>query len=292
MKTRIITGIVMSLILIPIVLLGNWFMVACAALLSYIGTYELIKMHCAKSKLSISDQYIIPLFASMIVILGGFMMLTKYVTLSHLFIALLGIFTLFLIFSIFSNNHKLTDFMLFFGFVLYGGLGVFMAINSRFITMINGEVVNYLGLVLILYLAISTMFTDIGAYAFGLMFGKHKLCPNISPNKTIEGAIGGTLFGTTCGTIFLIIFENVLNFNLLGIDNNVLNIVLVALLSLSISIVGQIGDLIASKLKREYDIKDYGFIFPGHGGVMDRFDSLIISGTFFFLVLSLLGVII
>ena len=292
MKTRIITGIVMAIVLIPIVLLGNWFMVACSALLSYIGTYELIKMHCAKSKLSIVDQYVVPLASSVIVILGGFMMLTNYVTLSHLFISLLGMFTIFLIASLFSNNHKLTDFMLFFGFVLYGGLGVFMAINSRFITMINGETVNYLGLVLILYLAISTMFTDIGAYAIGMLFGKHKLCPNISPNKTIEGAIGGTIIATTCGTIFLLVFENILSFNLLGVDNNILNIVFVALLSLSISIVSQMGDLIASKLKREYDIKDYGFIFPGHGGVMDRFDSLIISGTFFFLVLSLLGVVI
>ena len=54
---------------------------------------------------------------------------------------------------------------------------------------------------------------------------------------------------------------------------------------------GQIGDLVASKLKRSYEIKDYGFIFPGHGGVMDRFDSLIVTGTFFFIVLSFIGVI-
>lgn len=291
MKQRIITGVVMALVLIPILLLGSWFMVACAGLLAYIGTYELIKMHCEKGKLSNIDQYIIPLASTFIVTLGGFVMLTDYVNLSHMFLALLSILFIVMIFSLITKNHKTSDFMIFYSFILYGGLGVFLAVSSRFISVINGVVVDYVGLVLLGYLAISTMTTDIGAYMFGSLFGKHKLCPTISPKKTIEGAIGGSITGTILGTLFLVIFENILNFNLLGINNNLLNILAITLLSLIITIVGQIGDLIASKLKREYGIKDYGFIFPGHGGVMDRFDSLIVTGTFFFIVLSFIGVI-
>lgn len=291
MKQRIITGIVMAIVLIPIVLLGDWFMVACASLLAYIGTYELIKMHCERGKLSNIDQYIVPLASTIIVILGGFVMLTDYITLSHMFLALLGILFIFMIFSLITVNHKTSDFMIFFSFVLYGGLGVFMAVSSRFISSINGVEVDYLGLVLLLYLAISTMCTDIGAYAFGMLFGKHKLCPTISPKKTIEGAIGGSITGCVLGSIFLIVLQNVFGFNLLAIEDKTLNIIAIIGLSLSITIIGQIGDLIASKLKREYNIKDYGFIFPGHGGVMDRFDSLILTGTFFFIVLAIIGVI-
>ena len=291
MKQRIITGIVMAIVLIPILLLGNWFMVACASILAYIGTYELIKMHCEKGKLSNIDQYIIPLASTLIVVLGGFVMLTDYITLSHMFLALLAILFIFMIFSLITQNHKTSDFMIFFSFVLYGGLGVFLAVSSRFISSINGVTIDYLGLVLIGYLAICTMCTDIGAYAFGLILGKHKLCPTISPKKTIEGAIGGSITGCALGSIFLICFQNILGFNLLGINNNILNIFAIIGMSLVITIVGQIGDLIASKLKREYGIKDYGFIFPGHGGVMDRFDSLILTGTFFFILLSFIGVI-
>ena len=288
MKQRIITGIVMALILIPILLLGSWFMVACAALLAYIGTYELIKMHCEKGKLSNIDQYIIPLASTFIVVLGGFVMLTDFVNLKHMFLALLSILFIVMIFSLITKNHKTSDFMIFYSFILYGGLGIFLAVSSRFVTEINGDVVSFVGLILLGYLAICTMTTDIGAYMFGSLLGKHKLCPTISPKKTIEGAIGGSITGTILGTIFLLLFESILNFNLLGIENALLNCASIFGLSLAITIIGQMGDLIASKLKREYGIKDYGFIFPGHGGVMDRFDSLIFSGSLFFVIMQII----
>ncbi len=141
------------------------------------------------------------------------------------------------------------------------------------------------------YVLLTTVFTDMGAYNFGLLLGKHKLCPTISPKKTIEGAVGGSITGTIVGTLFLSIASSQMGFNLLKIENAVLNIVVITLISLVITIFAQFGDLVASKLKREYEIKDYGFIFPGHGGVMDRFDSLIITGSIFVIVLIILGVI-
>lgn len=105
--------------------------------------------------------------------------------------------------------------------------------------------------------------TDTFAYIAGNLFGRHKLCPKISPKKTIEGSIGGIL-----GSIVLTILYSIY----IGIDISWHLI----LLSIIVSIMSQLGDLAASKIKRMAGIKDYGFIMPGHGGVLDRFDSIII----------------
>lgn len=106
--------------------------------------------------------------------------------------------------------------------------------------------------------------TDTFAYIVGNLFGKKKLCPKLSPNKTIEGSIGGVL-----GNILLtIIFSKY--FHLIPLWK-------IILLSIISSIMAQIGDLTASKIKRITGIKDYGYIMPGHGGILDRFDSIIFT---------------
>lgn len=292
MKKRVITGIVMGVVLIPIIWLGGWFMAALATILAYIATYELTKMHCEKREIGKKYKYIIPFFSVLVVMLGCFsVLLPQYFDTTDLTFSLLSIFILFLVVSLFNKELKTTDLFLFFGFILYGGLGIFLAIRSRFITEVNGFSNKYVGLILMGYVLLTTVFTDMGAYNFGLLLGKHKLCPTISPKKTIEGAIGGSITGTIVGTLFLSIASSQMGFNLLKIENAVLNIVVITLISLVITIFAQFGDLVASKLKREYEIKDYGFIFPGHGGVMDRFDSLIITGSIFVIVLIILGVI-
>jgi phosphatidate cytidylyltransferase len=109
--------------------------------------------------------------------------------------------------------------------------------------------------------------TDVGAYCVGSLIGKHKLLPKVSPKKSIEGAVGGTVFAIL---LFLLygfavskFTELTPNYLLLGIEGAVL------------SVISQIGDLIASLIKREYGVKDYGKILPGHGGIMDRFDSIL-----------------
>ncbi|WP_353095274.1 phosphatidate cytidylyltransferase [Tissierella praeacuta] len=116
--------------------------------------------------------------------------------------------------------------------------------------------------------------TDTFAYVAGNLFGKRKLCPKISPKKTIEGSIGG-IFGTA---ILLIIYS--LYFNLEPIWK-------IILLSIVCSIIAQLGDLVASKIKRVCGIKDYGFIMPGHGGVLDRFDSIIFTAPVIYYYISI-----
>lgn len=106
--------------------------------------------------------------------------------------------------------------------------------------------------------------SDTFAYFAGNFFGKRKLSPKISPNKTVEGSIGGFLGSILVGLIFNYYFELTKNINII-------------ILSIIAAFLGQLGDLIASKIKRSVGIKDYGFIFPGHGGVLDRFDSIILS---------------
>jgi len=106
--------------------------------------------------------------------------------------------------------------------------------------------------------------TDTFAYIFGNLFGKNKLCPNLSPNKTIEGSFGGILGSLILTTIFSKYFK-------LGPMWKMI------LLSVIASTLAQLGDLTASKIKRITGIKDYGYIMPGHGGILDRFDSILFT---------------
>ncbi len=109
--------------------------------------------------------------------------------------------------------------------------------------------------------------SDVFAYFTGRFFGRHKLIPEVSPKKTVEGAIGGILSATGLAILYGFIVSKTTEL--------VPNYIVLAVSGFVLSAVSQIGDLIASLIKREHGIKDYGNIFPGHGGVMDRFDSVL-----------------
>jgi phosphatidate cytidylyltransferase len=117
------------------------------------------------------------------------------------------------------------------------------------------------------------------AYFFGIKFGKHKLAPLISPKKSIEGLIAGTIIGASIGILYTQIrpVPVVSELPLLWIVG----------LSVLLSLLGQLGDLFASKIKRAQNIKDFGDLFPGHGGLLDRFDSLCMSALLYFIIVSL-----
>jgi len=112
--------------------------------------------------------------------------------------------------------------------------------------------------------------TDIFAYFTGMLFGKHKLIELVSPKKTVEGSIGGIVFCVISMALFALIIENAFE-----LGEFKANYILFCVSGIFISVVSQIGDLIMSLIKRNYGIKDYGKIFPGHGGILDRFDSVI-----------------
>lgn len=119
--------------------------------------------------------------------------------------------------------------------------------------------------------------TDTFAYYAGRLFGKTKLCPKISPKKTIEGSIGGLLGSTLVCGIFGIVISNYIS---------VFPIYHFFIIGALCGIFSQFGDLVASSIKRFVDIKDYGNLIPGHGGILDRFDSILFSGIIVFYYLT------
>jgi len=118
-----------------------------------------------------------------------------------------------------------------------------------------------------LLIFVGAWITDIFAYFCGRLFGKHKLIEDVSPKKTVEGSIGGIIFCAACFVVFGIVINQFFNGNA--------HLVFLGICGVIISIVSQVGDLIMSVIKRHYGIKDYGKIFPGHGGMLDRFDSVL-----------------
>ena len=114
------------------------------------------------------------------------------------------------------------------------------------------------------------LISDIFAYFTGYFFGKHKLIPDVSPKKTVEGAVGGMFFCGVACIVFSVVFS-LMNDTALG----VMLFVRMFAVGVICSVVAQVGDLLMSVIKRRYDVKDYGKLFPGHGGVLDRFDSVI-----------------
>lgn len=160
--------------------------------------------------------------------------------------------------------------------ILRGGLkfssvsGVFMTVAYITVSFTALTLLRYIemGVFVFVIVFISSCVCDIFAYFTGYLFGKHKLIPEISPKKTVEGAIGGTAFAVGGLLLYVFIVDRVA-------DGVSVNYLLAAVYGLVLAVVGQLGDLIASFIKREYGIKDYGRLLPGHGGVLDRFDSML-----------------
>ena len=130
---------------------------------------------------------------------------------------------------------------------------------------------------------VSSWGSDTCAYAVGRLFGRHKLAPDLSPKKSIEGSVGGIVGSALIGVIFGLIMSN-----FTGKSENL--IIIFAVIGGLGSVISQIGDLAASGIKRNYDIKDYGHLIPGHGGILGRYDSIIITAPIvYFLSLYLVG---
>ena len=125
-----------------------------------------------------------------------------------------------------------------------------------------------LGIYLIFYALICALGTDSGAQLGGIAFGKHKMSPNISPKKTVEGSVCGVIFSIILNAVAIALYNCFADVKL-----ETAKIIILLVCALPISVMGMMGDLSASVLKRNFGIKDFGKIFPGHGGVMDRFDS-------------------
>lgn len=252
-KERVITAICLLAVVIPVVVLGNYWFIALGIIATTIASWEMLAMHDHAIKVPIW----VKIFA-IIVILG----VVFIPSLSTIGLILTPIWLLFILLCYVSKqiNFKTGCFY----------IKTFIYIGLSFRSLL--EIRNH-SLILFIFLIGVVILTDSLAYLAGRCFGKHKLAPKISPKKTIEGAIGGWL----AGAVFAIAF---------GLINELFTQVWVLiLLAICLPVFSQIGDLVASAMKRKYGIKDYGKIFPGHGGVMDRVDSQLMAGIMLYVIL-------
>ncbi len=141
------------------------------------------------------------------------------------------------------------------------GFSIFIRLRDMFDNM-------QFGVYLIFYALICALATDTGAQLTGMAIGKHKMAPNISPKKTVEGAVGGLVVSFIFTSVALVLYNKLA---LVPLDKSMATVLLIC--CIPVSFMGMMGDLSASVLKRNFDVKDFGKIFPGHGGVMDRLDS-------------------
>ncbi|AKG04550.1 MULTISPECIES: phosphatidate cytidylyltransferase [Salimicrobium] len=250
MKQRTVTAIIAGLIFIPIVLLGGTLFTLFVYLLASIAIFELMRMKKI-ARYSVSSLIILLfMWALMLPEINSYE-LSSFVTKAELSLVTV---LLLLSYTVLVNNKFTFDDA---GFLLisavYVGMGFYYLIETR----IEG------GLDYVFYALFVVWATDTGAYVFGRMFGKRKLWPKISPKKTVEGALGGVALACITAVIFQIFHP---------LHSSMFVLIAVTIL---ISVAGQIGDLVESAFKRHYLVKDSGNILPGHGGVLDRFDSLI-----------------
>lgn len=183
-----------------------------------------------------------------------------------------GLLILIMFFLYLRNYKKYTFFDLFFM------LAITILIPYSFGTIIYMSMLDH-GVFLIVITLCAAWLADTGAYFAGTFFGKTKLCPKISPKKTVEGFVGGIISNGVFLLLIGIIYQN-----WKGVDLNLIMLFVAGLVAAPISV---LGDLTASEIKRQCDIKDYGKIMPGHGGVMDRFDSVLLVAPFmYYLILQ------
>ena len=256
MKTRIITSIVAVCVLLPALYFSNTvvFCVALAAV-SVIALFEMLRCIGFKSLYISLPLYLMAVAAPFGIRymsdLGRFAIIAFICGAAYL----MYLFTL----AILSRGKVgFSDAATIFTVSLY----ILAALNSIIYIRDFGEVGKYVYILIFL----GAWMTDIFAYFTGVFFGKHKLIPEVSPKKTIEGSIGGIVFCSLSYVAFGLITDA-----FFGTDAN---LIFLALGGILMSVISQIGDLIMSVIKRHYNVKDYGKLFPGHGGMLDRFDSV------------------
>ncbi len=258
MLKRVITGACLVALLVPLILFSGTIALPIAiALIAVVSVYEMAKCMGYSKKLHIT----FPVYLAAIVL--PFMLRYFYLPAIVAMISFICavVYLLYLFVLIITSHGKLT----------FSEVSAFFVTELYILTALNSII--YIrdfddsGKYIVILIFIGAWITDTFAYFTGVLIGKHKLIEDVSPKKTIEGSIGGMFFCTVAYVLFGIIIGHFFN-----IDTN---LVLLAISGLLMSVVSQIGDLIMSVVKRHYDIKDYGKIFPGHGGMLDRFDSII-----------------
>jgi len=259
MRTRVVSAVVMLLLFVPIVWIGSMPFYTLIGVIAVLSLKELVDIKYKKNEL----DFLVKLLAYSLVfclalnnINSDLIYYLNYKLLAATIICMLVP----LMFYIDKQKYNLSDATYLIACICLIGLSYGIILETRKASLEH-----------FILLFIITTVTDTFAYVGGSLIGKNKLLERISPNKTIEGTVVGTVVGTLAGLSFYYIFINM--------HINTLIVLSVLLLSL----VGQIGDLIFSFIKRCHNKKDFSNLIPGHGGLLDRFDSIIfVALTFMF----------
>lgn len=309
MKQRIITALIVAAILVPAIVINHpmvfniFQMIVLLAVI--MASFEMLNMYEKEKKINkVVKAIIVMLTVITYLNVGGLVEPINFakmpdfhlITLEWHPVIITSLVTVIMLsLLVFVDDFSGADIGKAFTIVNYVGLG-FASIT----------LLRYMGVRFIVYIALIAVMTDVFAYFVGMKFGKHKMAPKISPKKSWEGAIGGTIMGTILASAFAIFYGYIFtphgflgellnpdgymtifdNFTNLGNESLLLQALIIMPITLLGTIAGQIGDLVASKFKRTYNIKDFGKIMPGHGGILDRFDSIL------FIALLFLGIFI
>lgn len=266
MKKRILGAIIIVAVFIPFLLIGKMPFAIFMTALAVLGLYELINIRETQNKF----PFIMKVFAYLLVIfliMSNLGSIDLQLKIDYRVISII-IFTLLapLVFINDNKKYNLSDALYLIGTVLFVGL------SFNLLVVIRNFDINF-----IIYLLLIQTITDTFALFSGMLIGKHKLCPTISPKKTVEGLVGGTFMGTFVASAFYI-----------TVINPSMSLVYLIFITVFLSLVGQLGDLVFSSIKRYYDKKDFSEIIPGHGGILDRFDSLIFITLAFIIIMGIL----
>lgn len=263
-KTRLISGIVLVILLIATVGLGGnvLFFVLFAA--SLIGLNELYKVFQIQNK-ALG-------FVGYLAAIGYYMLLFRNKLEYTMFFSILLLMLLMATYVFTYPKFKANQVMAAFFGVFYVAIMLSYVYQTRMLP--DGSVIVWL-------IFLSSWGCDTCAYCVGVLFGKHKMAPILSPKKSIEGGVGGVVGAALLGLIYAICMNR-----FAGADVKPLICAITCGVGGAIS---QVGDLCASGIKRNYDIKDYGKLIPGHGGIMDRFDSVIFTAPIIFYLTTFIG---
>ena len=256
MKTRVITAIVALIVFLPLLFLGGDYFKFTTYALGVMAMYEIVRM-------TFKETNIVILTLSSTV--GALLFLYKDIS-SLLQYALVYLILIAMLATIVYTGHKIKIVEI--GAIIFVTAYIFVGFYCLF--MLRNFSLSHVA-----YLLLTIWFTDSFAYFGGMKFGKNKLSPKISPNKSIEGSVIGSLSSIVIAVLF---------FNTTNIFSNLLIAIIVTLI---VSVVGQFGDLIESAYKREYEVKDSSNLLPGHGGIFDRFDSVILSAPCLIILLNI-----
>ena len=257
MLKRTITAVVLVAVFIPIVIFsGTLVFPAAMAILSVIASYEMLACIGLKKNAAVSVPVYI--FAACVPFIPYFF--AEYAV-SLLFASAVALLVVILAVTVFSRGGL--DYTL--SASAFTGI-FYIGLSFSSIVLLRGS-----GKYLWLLVFIGPWMSDIFAYLVGRMIGRHKLIPEVSPKKTVEGSVGGIVFAAAAFVLYAFIVKRFFDATVTP------NYIVLAAAGAVVSVISQIGDLSASVIKRRFGVKDYGWLFPGHGGVMDRFDSVLLT---------------